>query len=91
MPKTITTCFVEFIPDVLKEGILYISEKYHTTTHLCPCGCGEKVPIPIDPNFWDNAWILTVNGDKPTLMPSLLQRFACKSHYFITAGKIVIV
>ena len=33
--------FLDNIPDELEEGVLYISMKYHTTAHLCACGCGE--------------------------------------------------
>lgn len=31
-----------FIPERLEEGILYVSIKYHTAAHLCPCGCKNK-------------------------------------------------
>ena len=39
--------FVEFIPENLKPGVLYISIEYSTSSHLCPCGCGQKVITPI--------------------------------------------
>ena len=42
--------FVEYIPTVLEEGILYISMKYATAVHLCACGCRQKVVTPISPN-----------------------------------------
>jgi len=77
--------FVTFIPDRIEEGILYISKEYNTCTHLCGCGCGERVPLPLDPNNWT----LMMNRDKPTLTPSIQQRFECKSHYFITDGEII--
>jgi len=44
--------FVEFIPAKPEEGILYISIEYKTATHLCACGCGERVVTPLSPVDW---------------------------------------
>jgi hypothetical protein len=44
--------FVEFMPPMLKEGVLYVSMPYATTTHLCACGCGNKVVVPLNPADW---------------------------------------
>ena len=44
--------FVEFIPKHLEPGVLYVSEKYRTASHLCACGCGEKVVTPLSPADW---------------------------------------
>lgn len=49
--------YVDFIPSVeaMKEGVLYISEPYKTTSHLCACGCGNVVVLPYgrrDGMFW---------------------------------------
>ena len=34
--------FVEFIPEILEEGILYISEKFELAIHRCACGCVQR-------------------------------------------------
>ncbi|WP_244998583.1 MULTISPECIES: DUF6527 family protein [Pseudomonas syringae group] len=47
--------FVEFIPDELEAGVLYC----RTTTHLCPCGCDNELPLPI----FKTQWKLTYNGE----------------------------
>ena len=39
LPKTIAHEFVDFIPDVIEEGKLYVSIEYATTVHKCACGC----------------------------------------------------
>ena len=39
--------FVEFIPDELEQGTIYISIRFATASHLCCCGCGNKVVTPI--------------------------------------------
>ena len=44
--------FVEFIPEDLEQGTLYISIRFKTATHLCCCGCGNKVVTPIRPTDW---------------------------------------
>lgn len=78
--------FVEFIPVEPGEGILYISIEYKTATHLCVCGCKNKVITPITPIDWQ----LTFNGETVSLNPSIGNwRFPCKSHYYIKQNKIV--
>ena len=78
--------FVEYIPLELEEGFLYISMKYATASHLCACGCGEKVVTPIS----KRAWSLLFNGEGITLSPSIGNyEQACKSHYFIQENCII--
>lgn len=78
--------FVEYIPLELEEGFLYISMKYATATHLCACGCKEKVVTPIS----KRAWSLSFDGEGITLSPSIGNyEQACKSHYFIQENCII--
>lgn len=86
--------FINLIPDQLDEGILYISEQYGTAVHLCACGCGNKVVTPLKSRV-QNGWELTMYktsnqgqnvhevAHKVSLMPSIGNTFACKSHYWI--------
>lgn len=83
--KEITFKFVEFIPEKIDEGILYISIEYCTAVHKCVCGCGNEVVTPLSPTDWE----LTFNGKTVSLDPSIGNwNFECKSHYFITRNKI---
>ena len=76
----------ETIPDELESGKLYYSEKYRTATHLCACGCGNKVVTPCKRGFWS---IDTKDG-KPTLSPSIGSfNLPCDYHYLIKQGKVV--
>lgn len=76
--------FVEFIPETLEEGVLYVSMRYRTVSHLCPCGCRQEVPLSISPTAWE----LTFNGEI-TLNPSVGNwSFSCRSHYFIRGGYV---
>jgi len=75
--------FVEYIPEVIEDGIVYVSIKYRSATHNCVCGCGNKVVTPISPKDWQ----LTFDGKTISLYPSIGNwNFECKSHYWITKG-----
>lgn len=77
---------VEFIPEQLDEGVLYVSRRFGTAVHKCACECGEEVVTPIGPVDWS---IEIANG-AATLDPSVGNwSFACRSHYFIRTGKVV--
>ncbi len=78
--------FVEYIPESLEEGFLYISKEYGTSIHLCACGCKVKCVIPFS---GPECWNMVDNDGSITFSPSILQRFECKSHYFIQNNKIV--
>jgi hypothetical protein len=75
--------FVEFIPAILQPGVLYISVPYATASHLCACGCGQKVVTPIRPTDWSLTW----DGESVSLYPSVGNwGFRCRSHYWIRQG-----
>lgn len=77
--------FVEFIPEKVEEGILYVSIEYCTAIHKCVCGCGNEVVTPLSPTDWK----LTFNGKSVTLHPSIGNwNFDCQSHYWIKNNKI---
>lgn len=77
--------FVEFVPRELEQGILYVSMRYATTVHLCPCGCGNRVVLPLSPA----EWTLHYDGEHISLQPSIGNwEYPCQSHYWITANQI---
>lgn len=77
--------FVEFIPDIIEEGFLFVSLEYCTAIHNCVCGCGGKVVTPISPTDWQ----MYFNGRTITLTPSIGNwNFDCKSHYFIRGSEV---
>jgi hypothetical protein len=78
--------FVEFVPDCLDEGVLYISMPYATAVHRCACGCGHQVVTPLSPTDWS----LTFDGETVSLDPSIGNwSFPCKSHYWIWGGNVI--
>lgn len=73
------------MPAELSAGILYVSERYKTAIHLCPCGCNSKIVTPLEPT----EWTFVADDEKPTLYPSLGNwQLPCRSHYWIFDGKI---
>jgi hypothetical protein len=84
--KTVQYKFVEFIPDILEDGVIYISIEYCTAIHKCVCGCGNEVVTPLSPTDWQ----LTFDGKSVSLNPSIGNwNFKCRSHYWITNSKII--
>lgn len=77
--------FVEYIPDDLKDGTIYVSMAFATVAHKCCCGCGNEVITPISPTDWQ----LMFDGESISLDPSIGNwSFDCKSHYWIMHNKV---
>jgi hypothetical protein len=78
--RQLTPSFVEFIPEQVEEGMIYVSMEYATATHKCACGCGFLVVTPFSPTDWR----ITFDGRSVTLHPSIGNwSFPCRSHYFV--------
>jgi hypothetical protein len=85
MKKVLSTRFVDFVPDHLEEGVLYVSMEYATVVHKCMCECGKEVVTPLSPTDW----ALTFDGESISLDPSIGNwSYPCRSHYVIQGGKI---
>lgn len=77
--------FVDFIPEPLEQGVLYVSRRYRTAAHLCCCGCGLEVVTPLN----DAKWQVTERGGEIWLSPSVGNwSFPCQSHYWIEGGRV---
>jgi hypothetical protein len=77
--------FVDHFPDVLAEGVLYVSLPFASVAHLCCCGCGNEVVTPLTPHDWQ----LAFDGETISLTPSIGNwSFGCQSHYWVTRGQV---
>ena len=77
--------FVDCIPENLDRGVLYISRRYKTATHLCCCGCEREVVTPLNPAKWR----LAEKNGMVSLSPSVGNwSFPCQSHYWIEGNRV---
>jgi hypothetical protein len=78
--------FVEFVPEKLEPGKLYVSLEYNTVNHLCACGCGSEVATILGPA--DSS--ITYNGRGVSISTSIgNSNFPCKSHYWIEDNRVL--
>lgn len=78
--------FVEFVPEKLEPGKLYVSLEYNTASHLCACGCGYEVVTILGPA--DSS--ITYNGRGVSISTSIgNSNFPCRSHYWIEENRIL--
>lgn len=77
--------FVDNIPDIIEDNVLYVSMEYETLIHKCACGCENEVVTPLSPTDWS----LIFDGETISLEPSIGSwGLECKSHYWITNNKV---
>ena len=77
--------FVEYMPEQLDDGILYISMNYAVASHKCACGCGREVVTPLSPTDWQ----LYFDGQAISLQPSIGNwNFPCRAHYYLEEGNV---
>ena len=78
--------FVEFIPNELIDGHIYISIRFRSVSHRCCCGCGIKTVTPLNPRDWT----LLFDGKTVSLTPSIGNwSLDCQSHYWICRNEVV--
>jgi len=81
----LTHQFVESVPQVMQQDIVYVSIPFATVIHKCCCGCGEEVVTPLSPTDWK----LTFDGVSISLEPSIGNWSSkCQSHYWITRNRV---
>ena len=75
---------VEQFPDSVEPEILYWSKKFKISAHLCACGCGDVIYLPVDPANYS----IRIDKRGPTLWPSVGNWNVCNAHYYITNGEV---
>ena len=75
--------WVDDMPSSLEAGYVYISIKHRLTEHVCPCGCGAEVSLPLSRGEWSIGY----DGESISINPSIGNwRLSCRSHYIIERG-----
>lgn len=75
---------VEELPETLEPGALYWSQEYEISAHLCACGCGDVIYLPVGPVDYS----ISVDPSGPTLSPSVGNWDVCNAHYWIIRGEV---
>ncbi|MEO5931118.1 MAG: DUF6527 family protein [Candidatus Kapaibacterium sp.] len=84
--ETVSHVFVDYIPEEMENGVVYVSLLYEIAVHRCCCGCGENVVTPIG----DTGWTLTSDDQSITLHPSIGNfNQPRRSHYWIQRDRVV--
>ncbi|MFC6355757.1 DUF6527 family protein [Luethyella okanaganae] len=84
--NSVTFEFVDYIPEQLEDGVVYMAPEFGAVMHLYCDGCGERVSTPLHPG----QWTLTFDGETISLSPSIGNwELPCKSHYFIRRNRVV--
>jgi hypothetical protein len=77
--------FVEYMPERLENGVLYVSTRFRIVSHNCCCGCGHEVVLSLSPKTWK----LIFDGETVSLHPSIGNwKLDCKSHYWIRKNTV---
>lgn len=83
--------FCDSLPEEKEEGILYISENFKVSIHLCACGCKRETVLPLEPGI-GKRWSLAINDHRVSFLPSI-GNFSGENpyhaHYCITDNKVV--
>ena len=75
---------VERFPEPIQPEVLYWSKEFEVSAHVCACGCGDIIKLPID----DQNFRIIQGPAGPTLRPSVGNWHVCDAHYFITDGQV---
>ena len=77
--------FVGEVPEPLEPGFLFVSLEHRSMLHLCACGCGAEVSLPLTPLDWH----FTYDGEAISVWPSVGSwSLPCRSHYVIDRGRV---
>jgi AraC-like DNA-binding protein len=83
-PELLVPEFVDYLPDQIVAGRLYVSIKMAALAHRCPCCCGFKVVTPITPTQWR----VTFDGESISIDPSITN-IGCGAHYSVNRNRIL--
>ena len=83
----VTPEFVMYMPPIkdMQEGVIYISDEFKISIHLCLCGCRNQTVMPLNKSGWN-----MIKHDEKTISftPSIGNyNYPCRSHYIITKNK----
>lgn len=88
--KRFTSVRTEDAPEEMRDGIIYLvgdAPEPWSAWMSCPCGCGATISLSLLSSDRPH-WTLAATGNEITLYPSVWRTRGCKSHFFITKGRL---
>jgi hypothetical protein len=89
--KPFSVEYVEDPVDIPKNKFLYIigtTDEPWQVELICPCGCKDKIVLPVNDSTSPRWELKITNQHTPTLHPSIWRSKGCKSHFFLQNGKV---
>lgn len=80
---------VSELPEHGERAVVYlVGEQNKWALQLkCPCGCGADIILNLLRDA-DPCWRYTMNGGEVSISPSIRRVVGCKSHFFISKGRV---
>ena len=81
----------EELPEKIAKKEVFVSgtlERNWVIVMICPCGCGDKIylnTLQSEQPYWK----ITHNTKGLSILPSIWRSKGCKSHFFLSKGKII--
>lgn len=67
--------------------VVYKQKKYWAL-FKCPCGCGHVISLALQKSHKPTWSVRHSNDGRPTLSPSVWQNKGCKSHFWVSDGRV---
>ena len=79
-------------PEHLRQRRLYVTQAGQDAVFgvmICPCGCQETLNLRFLPDRRPRWYLEGEAGERATVRPSIWRREGCRSHFFLTDGRII--
>ena len=83
--------FDEDLLEKISSKKLYLigeNENYWQVVMICPCGCDTALHMNLLEDYFPY-WKYKIEQGKISLSPSIDRFVGCKSHFFLTDGKVI--
>lgn len=90
-PRMLEIVDMDALPNQLPRRNLIVARESGEDWYVglaCPCGCGQRIDLPLLRETTPR-WKLQVDQHgRPTLSPSIWLKTGCRSHFFVRGDKI---
>ncbi len=68
--------------------VVEVGKKKYWALFRCPCGCGHVISLSLQKVHRPSWTVKASNNKRPNLTPSVWQNTGCKSHFWISDGRV---